>query len=465
MPNLIRYLIQEGHVCMAEVEFDLAHLCLTYLSLGQLAPQADDSTIRASLNHGLYAFLDYASCFWAQHLTISIRDMHTIRSRSSEDLIVAIDALLAVQWASPQGTLTVSKTLAQSLATLSSEDSYDSLCQAIVSNANQLLRSGKGPSNDEPLHLAKVVATVRKSLEDLMSTSGSVKPELQKFYGTDIFKCDRLNCHYYSNGFFNKSQRDAHSLKHERPFPCKEEGCPQAVIGCVSAKDLQKHMVEYHGTADAVDPDYPEDPPPDAPAPKTQKNPATFQCPQCPKRLTRAQNLRQHLLTHTNEKPFECPTCQKRFARLPDLKRHVGLHTGEKKFHCSGELKNGGTWGCGRLFPRADALGRHLKNGTGRVCIRPLIEEQAQERSDQSALTEFQVPAQGPISSLPPDPVTGDISESWTAYSPPPLRATSPLDQIERGDVFLRSGSDHVFLRSGSDHMFLPIGIDMVFKK
>jgi hypothetical protein len=384
---------------VAEVEFDLAHLCLTYLSLDQLSPQVDDSTIRVSLNHGLYAFLDYASCFWAQHLTISIRDMHTIPSRSSEDLIVTIDALLSVQWASPQRTLPVSKTLAQSLATLSSEDSYDSLCQAIVSNANQLLRSGKGPSNDEPLHLAKVVATVRKTLEDVMATSGSAKPELQKFYGTDIFKCDRLNCHYYSNGFSHKAQRDTHSLKHERPYPCKEEGCPQAVIGCVSAKDLQKHMVEYHGIADAVDLDYPEDPPPVVPAPQIQQNPATYPCHLCTKRFTRAQNLRQHQRTHTNEKPFECTTCSKRFARLPDLKRHVGLHTGERKFRCSGKLKNGGTWGCGSLFLRADALSRHLKNETGRVCIRPLLEEQAQEKVEQSILAR------------PPEIVTEDIGD------------------------------------------------------
>jgi hypothetical protein len=56
------------------------------------------------------------------------------------------------------------------------------------------------------------------------------------------------------------------------------------------------------------------------------------------------------------------------------------LHSGEKKFVCRGSLKEGGTWGCGRRFARADALGRHFRSEAGRVCIKPLLEEEALER-------------------------------------------------------------------------------------
>jgi hypothetical protein len=381
MSNPFRYLIQEGHVRVAEVEFDLAHLCLTYLSLDQISPQADESLIHFSLLRGIYGLLDYASCFWAQHLTISIRDLHTISSRSSEDLVAAIDALLSVQWAAPLGTLIISKTLAQSLAIISAEESYDSICQAIASNANQLLRSGKGPSNDEPLHLARTIATVRETLEGLMDTPGSAKSELQAFYGSNIFKCDRLNCHYYSNGFSTKYQRDAHSMKHERPYLCKEEGCPQAIIGCVSVKDLQKHVADYHGTADTVEPDYPEESTTSKPEPKAQKHASTHECTVCLKQFTRAHNLRQHMRTHTDERPFACSVCDKAFARQPDRNRHESLHSGEKSFPCNGDLKNGGTWGCGRLFVRADALNRHFKSEMGQACRRLLVEEEEQEKA------------------------------------------------------------------------------------
>ena len=120
------------------------------------------------------------------------------------------------------------------------------------------------------------------------------------------------------------------------------------------------------------------------PAPGTekrvQKHPATFSCHLCPKKFTRAYNLRSHLRTHTDERPFVCTVCSKAFARQHDRKRHEGLHSGEKKFVCRGELGTGAQWGCGRRFARADALGRHFRSEAGRVCIKPLLDEEALER-------------------------------------------------------------------------------------
>jgi hypothetical protein len=75
-----------------------------------------------------------------------------------------------------------------------------------------------------------------------------------------------------------------------------------------------------------------------------------------------------------------CTVCGKAFARQHDRKRHEGLHSREKKFVCKGELKKGGQWGCGRRFARADALGRHFRSQAGRICIKPLLDEEAIER-------------------------------------------------------------------------------------
>jgi hypothetical protein len=116
---------------------------------------------------------------------------------------------------------------------------------------------------------------------------------------------------------------------------------------------------------------------------RVQKHPATFQCTLCPKRFTRAYNLRSHLRTHTDERPFVCTVCGKAFARQHDRKRHEGLHSGEKKFVCKGSLQSGNQWGCGRRFARADALGRHFRSEAGRVCIKPLLDEEAAERQKQ----------------------------------------------------------------------------------
>lgn len=112
-------------------------------------------------------------------------------------------------------------------------------------------------------------------------------------------------------------------------------------------------------------------------APKrVQKHPATFQCSLCPKRFTRAYNLRSHLRTHTDERPFVCTVCGKAFARQYDRKRHEGLHSGENKFVCKGDLKYSGQWGCGRRFARVGALGRHFRSEAGRICVKPLLDEE-----------------------------------------------------------------------------------------
>jgi len=119
---------------------------------------------------------------------------------------------------------------------------------------------------------------------------------------------------------------------------------------------------------------------------KKKKNVANYQCHLCDKKFTRPYNLRSHLRTHTDERPFVCSICGKVFARQHDRKRHEGLHTGEKKFVCKGNLKIGQSWGCGRKFARADALGRHFRSEAGRECIKPLLNEEAQERRLQSQL-------------------------------------------------------------------------------
>ena len=106
------------------------------------------------------------------------------------------------------------------------------------------------------------------------------------------------------------------------------------------------------------------------------KNPATFACDQCTKKFTRNKNLQSHLLAHKAEKPYGCPMCDMKFARNSDQKRHEKLHTGEKKFVCQGRWKDGGkmwpkpNWGCGKAFPRAEALNNHFRSEAGKACLK-----------------------------------------------------------------------------------------------
>ncbi|KAH8848043.1 hypothetical protein MCOR27_000317 [Pyricularia oryzae] len=155
---------------------------------------------------------------------------------------------------------------------------------------------------------------------------------------------------------------------------------------------------------------------------RVQKHPATFQCSLCPKRFTRAYNLRSHLRTHTDERPFVCTVCGKAFARQHDRKRHEGLHSGEKKFVCKGDLKAGGQWGCGRRFARADALGRHFRSEAGRLCIKPLLDEEIMERQRIWQEQRMQAAQHQQHMMMPPpgiDPNTGYPVDAAGNYSLP----------------------------------------------
>lgn len=172
----------------------------------------------------------------------------------------------------------------------------------------------------------------------------------------------------------NRPQRSLSPFDGRSPTPGSRDTSPAAKSRRSSTSSIPNR--DY--ILDLADPQRPGASPSDSR--RVQKHPATFQCNLCPKRFTRAYNLRSHLRTHTDERPFVCTVCGKAFARQHDRKRHEGLHSGEKKFVCRGELARGGQWGCGRRFARADALGRHFRSEAGRVCIKPLLDEEAIER-------------------------------------------------------------------------------------
>jgi hypothetical protein len=152
---------------------------------------------------------------------------------------------------------------------------------------------------------------------------------------------------------------------------------------------------------------------------RRQKHPATYHCSLCPKRFTRAFNLRSHLFVHTDERPFVCDVCGKAFSRQNDRKSHEALHSGEKKYVCRGGLKDGRIWGCGRGFARASNLGRHFRSESGRICIRTLLEEEADERRN-AVQDRFNGQAR-------PQPILpwSTNSPEIRIHPPPPLRPLS----------------------------------------
>lgn len=53
-------------------------------------------------------------------------------------------------------------------------------------------------------------------------------------------------------------------------------------------------------------------------------------------------------------------------------------------------------WGCGRRFARADALGRHFRSEAGRICIKPLLDEEHADRQAKLMQEQAQYQLQNP---------------------------------------------------------------------
>lgn len=356
-------------------------LSLAYLAFPEVDKRRSDDDIAADLASGTHAFYDYASACWAMHLQTGIPSPDVGDKLSP--LLETLETFIELHWSSTPKSLKIPEKVQVSLSPIKASECYDRISQAVEWSRKQLGSHCQGPTQDEALDLWQVTDKIRSVLEEMHSRSlpEIETQELDQFYGSNWFKCPRVSCHYYHQGFSSASQKKNHVDRHDRPFLCVVDGCPVNLFGCPTENELKKHVFHYHGIDTFDGWEYPT--PPKAQAPSTAKNPATFQCHSCPKKFTKKFNLDGHLRTHDGTKPFECGSCDKSFTRKSDRDRHEKGH-GDKKFACFGHLNDGSTWGCRSSFGRADKLAAHLKTKTGLNCLRPLVLQKLQEGDEGS---------------------------------------------------------------------------------
>ena len=358
------YLTQESHVQVIEVEKEIALLCMRYLVFDFFDHDLEDDDLREYILDGSYAFQEYAALHWVDHLeSISSDDRLHL-----ENLASTIDEYTAKyrECDRQQDVLLQSSML----------DSESSATGSLQETVRLLVKDTRTTRINEGLStlgaLGDIMSNVRTAMEQLAGTlsSADMAKELETYYGRNWFKCPKHACFYFHEGFLSAKLRDGHVERHERPFCCTETGCSRVQIGFSSEKELKKHMLITHPDPSALSWKFLKV--------KEPKPRQSFQCTLCSTNFTRSTSLRNHLRSHTGQRPFICTVCGRAFARSMDRKRHEKLHTGEKAFVCRGEQGLGGSWGCGRRFARADALGKHFRSEGGRNCIRPLLDEERQ---------------------------------------------------------------------------------------
>ena len=348
----------------------MADLCLIYLTLPDFALENSEDVIRQSVLEGTHAFLDYAISYWGWHIETGLLRIGTSegdRNLEIEPLLNNLETFLDHYWNVDESleAVSVCDTLRKTLGPLKGMEMYDEALQCISAMKHALRLNGKNSSLDDMLSIYGVLQKSREVLESMWPPPSDVAAFMKDRYGITWFKCSRLNCRYFYQGFEMDVLRQRHRDRHDRSYVCWIEGCFQAINGCATAKDLEKHMAENHGILKEDEKD--EFPPPEKSGGVPEDQRGQHLCTKCPKRYKTPQGLNNHILTKCTERQKHCTKCGKGFKRGQERKRHEDSHDGEKRFICSGLLLYGGTWGCGKQFMRKDALNKHWRT-TGRNC-------------------------------------------------------------------------------------------------
>ncbi|KAI4598576.1 hypothetical protein KJ359_002989 [Pestalotiopsis sp. 9143b] len=331
------FLLEEGHVVPSKGELTLANLCIDYLNL----PAFVYPPTREGIFNGDYGFLDYAILFWLRHLEVGaiLKAEKDDEEREKEalmtDLAESLGIFIEQHWNSPTADLTLAKRHSDKIYYFRALPFYDRLEQAVASTKRQLKHFGKMKEEEIALNLADTVCKVRKALEDIMSDEQepTIQQAIKDRYGSNLFKCPRFSCQFFTVGFPLADERDKHMSKHERPFRCSDEKCVGYTFGFSSIAEREKHMKENHLERIVQDEEFPTEEDVERSIVNHQVAADTIQDPD-PQIQNDSRGDTTTAVMDQGESHI-CSVCRKDFARVGDLRRHMSTHTGQRRFICS----------------------------------------------------------------------------------------------------------------------------------
>lgn len=319
-------------------------MCLRYLSLDCFKENISEVERNLYALQGYYSFQDYAAANWIKHIEIIIKDCSGLISDSNwevkfdqalKEFIGAYPSIMESLSPAIESPEQSQQSLSQS-QTIHEVDSPVDQClpfQKYRFHAKLLsvwthIRNNQRAKFDgrNSLSIPQLENVIIKLNRDVIeklqpNTPTHNNDTIKDYYGQKLFKCSRPLCEFFYIGFLTAKDREHHTNRHDRPFPCPIEGCTQGPFGFASNKDRERHVRHYH-------PEHSDRPPAFVQLTRRAVEDANFPCPlpDCGKRFTRKINLKGHIRSHFGERPYACSSCGKAFTRVNDCKRHEKIH-------------------------------------------------------------------------------------------------------------------------------------------
>ncbi|KAK9770272.1 hypothetical protein SCAR479_13013 [Seiridium cardinale] len=263
------YILKSQFVNKVEVQFDLATLCMQYLTFPCFERGITFSLRKDFAKDGFYAFQDYAVSRWFYHIAEVVRisgHLLSIDLEKSQKFADILDNFTnryqesivdqqSSQSEEPESPASgridikeIEENAKKECESLKDAPFYPMLLNLwihISKHEKENIDDRNKPSLKEMENTLTENRTVLEGLLD--NVKGGVEAEqLIEYYGKNIFKCPRTRCDYFYEGFEEEKKRDHHINRHDRPFECTVPGCGIAAAGFISNKDLERHKKNYH---------------------------------------------------------------------------------------------------------------------------------------------------------------------------------------------------------------------------
>ncbi|KAL8376884.1 hypothetical protein RB595_007830 [Gaeumannomyces hyphopodioides] len=292
------------NITALSAEHRVTLLCLQYLTWAcfdrDMDPHPEDPERQ-------FAFQDYASAHWADHVGHLVRAAHN-RLSGTKDTGLSDQDIKEMEKAAESFMIRFEREL------MDKEWPNCEYIQAatflglpepvftVIWRGVSWVQTRKEDEMDKifPPTLQSAVLANREILESIADQVRGSKV-LRAYYGDSLFKCSKRTCYHFHEGFASEPKRRYHHEKHEPWYGCPEISCPRSRAGFRNEKERAKHVRQMHPAGVKLSNSFPrlkKAPPRNPPELKHACSRSG-----CPARFSRPLDLRAHIRLHNLNSP------------------------------------------------------------------------------------------------------------------------------------------------------------------